>query len=286
MTRECSGSYGGIDGMTVDQDSRVDDEGGGTFPWRMVLLIVLMGIGLWILFGDEQLCTPDQRTCYVIWVLYTTIGTMGILILRAGYIWLKYRSPQFVGNNIHASITGRRPVSAGKWFLIKLGGIDCGVTVDGTEGTAIFPQEAYNRLGSQVAVPSRFTKRSLDQLDLIVQHKLVESGFPKPYWYGDIDETQFHMKADEIGNVLTKAQRDKLDKLTEEVGSLKKFNPAQLHLLLLDTTELVSKYKKERETLMGDAESVVAFGSRIHDKATHIKGVRGMLPSRKPPEER
>lgn len=267
--------------MVTNQDAMNDEDDGGMLPWKMIILSIIIGISLWLLFGNEQLCTADKRLCYTIWHLYTFIAILLLWIVRVSYIWLKYKSPQFVGNNIHGSITGRRPISAGKFYLIRLGGIDCTVTTEGREGTVVFPHESYNRLGSQVAVPARFSKRSIDQLDLIVQQKIRESGFPTPIWYGDIDESQFHIDPNDLDSILNKQDISRLKQLNEDMGNLKRFNPAQLHLLLKDAWELISKYKKERETLMGSAESVVAFGARIHDKAKHIGGIRRVLPSRK-----
>lgn len=274
--------------MVTDQDAMSEEEekSGGFMPWKIVLAVVVAGIFLWLVFGGEQICTEDGRLCYTIWQMYTFIFVLFIWIVRSGYIEMKYKSPQFVGNNIHASITARPLVSAGKFYLKRLGGIDFGVTIEGREGTVIFPHEAKNNLGSQMAVPARFSLRRLDQLDQLVQEKIRQAGFPAPYWYGDIDESHFYIDPKDLDNMLSKSDERHLNKLMETVGDLKRFNPAQLHLLLRDALENNSKLRKEREILMGSAESVVAFGARIHDKAKHIGGIRRVLPSRKDEEER
>ena len=261
--------------MATDQDALNDEESGtGGIPWKMAALIIITGIFMWVLFRDETLCTQDGRLCYQIWMLYTLILTMFYWLMNAGYIWLKYKSPQFIGNNIHGSITGREAISAGKFYLLTLGGIDWGVTADGRECTVIFPQEAYNRLGNQVGAPCRFAKVKLCQLSTLVQQKILQSGFPAPYWYGDIDESQYDIKAEDLDEILSQDQSDKLEKLTEMFGNFKKFNPAQLKIFLLDGMEQVSKLRKEREILMKEAESVVSFGVRLSDKAKHVGKVR------------
>ena len=265
--------------MATDQDALQDEEAGvGGIPWKMAALIIITGIFMWVLFRDESLCTQDGRLCYQIWMLYTLILTMAFWLMNAGYIWLKYKSPQFIGNNIHGSITGREAVSAGKFYLLTLGGIDWGITADGRECTVIFPQEASNRLGNQLAAPCRFAKVNIKQLDTLVQQKITQSGFPAPYWYGDIDESQYDLPAEDIDDMLTSEQSDKLDKLTEKFGSLKRFNPGQLKIFLLDALEHNSKLRIERKVLMREPEEAVKWGTRLSNKAKHVDGIRGKIP--------
>jgi len=260
--------------MATDQDEMTNEESSGEIPWKMVALTVAIAIFMWILFRDESLCTADGRLCYQIWALYTLIITMAVWLMNAGYIWLKYKSPQFTGNNIHGSILSQPPISAGKFYLITLVAIQVGITIPGRECTIIYPQEAHNQLGNQISAPCRFTKVKITQLNTLVQQKILQANLPSPYWYGDIDEKQYDMPASDIEDILNEKQSEKLDKLTEMFGSLNRFNPGQLKIFLLDALVQVSKLRKERTILMKEAESVVAFGSRLADKAGQVKRIR------------
>jgi len=260
----------------IDHDT-VESESTSGLPLMHIATIIVIAAFMWIFFGDEALCTPDMRVCYPIWALYTSFLVMLFLLSWASIVVIKYKSPQFIGDNIHGSITGREPVTAGKYYLIPLGGIDYITVADGREATVVFPHEACNRVGKNMGVQSRFFPRRLDQLDPLIQEKLVSANMPKPYLYGDINESQFNLSAKDIELMLTTKDMDKLDKLAGAVGTFKSFNPAQLHLRLRDAWEEISKLRNEREELMKQAESVVGFGVRIVNKTKKVNRVRNPL---------
>jgi len=269
--------------MVVNQDQDDEDSGSSMgFNWKLIAVMAAICIICYLSFTDDRLCSEKRGFCYYTWIVYSIVINMGIFMMQMSYIWMKYKSAQFVGNNIHGSITYKPPISAGNFYMHRLGGVGA-FNIEGREGTAIYPKEAYNPLGSQVAVPCRFEKRRINQLDLTVQEKIREADCPKPYYYGDIDETAFDLNAEDIKSPLTEEQKKKLE---DKIGSLNKMNPAMLHLYLRHTNEFVSKYQTERDRLIQDPESIVKFAQRIGDAASHVGGIRRIIPKGREDQER
>lgn len=264
--------------MVVNQDASDDDDSGSSMGlnWKLILVFILIAGFCYISFQDDRLCSEQRGMCYYTWIVYTAFMDGGIFMAQMSWIWMKYKSAQFVGNNVHGSITYKPPVSAGDFYLLRLGGVSA-LNVEGSEGTTIFPKEAYNPLGAQVAAPCRFEKRTLSQLPLAVQDKILESNFPKPFLYGDINEEDFHIDTAVKDSPLNDEELRKIQEMTGGMGSLKRMNPAMLHYYFKQECELNSKYAKERPQLLKDAESMVAFGVRLHDKARHTGRVRKLI---------
>lgn len=261
----------------VSQELQQDEEAGGGFNWTYWLPIIIAGVIFWLIFRGNLLCITNPEgilimppTCYYTWMVYTAFIGLGMSVLRFSIIGLKYMSPHFIGNNIHGSITGRAPVVMGTFCAKRLGGIDFGLIKEGNECTVLYPIEAHNQLGSQMGAACRFEKRSLSQIPFTQRQALIAGSFPHPYWYGDIDESQFRLVMDAMIDDMTDAE---LKELSKRFGDFRKMNPAQLRTILKEESELCNKFEKERARLMGSADEIIDFATRVSEKAGRKRGI-------------
>jgi hypothetical protein len=149
----------------------------GYLPLIGAALILFVGFGKW---GDVSF---DKA---MFWAIVLVSGVYGFKAADMAY---KNATAKIIANPLFSSIAEGNFREIGGYGVFRVGGIDSfGFKIAGREGTWVVPLAAITNFGRNIALSVRLERVRLEELPPDVIREIDAYNYPKPYFYGMVDE--------------------------------------------------------------------------------------------------
>jgi hypothetical protein len=140
-----------------------------------IILIVLA----WLFFFRKRATTfPMNKADLVMFVVFALYFS-GIGLVDS----MRYKTPQFVGNPIHASCV-MPPVKFGEWAGVRLGGFRMYWYEEGNQGYAVFPYLSFRKHHENISTAVSLIEVDLNKLPPQHVQYVRAHNINPPYYFG------------------------------------------------------------------------------------------------------
>lgn len=114
---------------------------------------------------------------------------MLLMIARLTSAWIKHRSRKVIWERGYSTFTGTI-FDEGNYGIIRLGGNDFLVPLEGRDGIIIFPKTAVNRIGKSTALTVSTIRARFEELPRTIQRRILQDNLRPPFLLGMASEVQ------------------------------------------------------------------------------------------------
>jgi hypothetical protein len=263
---------------TVESENVKEEKEGLTniMTWLMIGFIALL---MFLYYRNETLSNVRFRLEYPIWVVHTIVIGAFLISTRAWYWYAKLMSPSFHADNLHSSITGRKPIEYGGYKFVKLGCIDYMIVTEKfSDGTAIYPKTAHNQVGSNITANVRLHNLPVSDMTTVVRNGIALHNLKPPYYYGEISSAQYMKVLQLIKPGMTEAQKKEV---YETLGKLDEADAGYMSERLKEESRMCSYHERDKNILQRDISTKVDLIARITEKPGKWQKIREKVFAKK-----
>lgn len=271
---------------TISQYKSDTEEGGG--DWKHILYIVILFGFFWLLMRGAQMINhyPDGSTVYITesYIGYGLFFGMFVYMAAAGIHLAKRKSPQIHANGLASSHTGKKPIPAGRFNIVRLGGVNWGVCTDTfSEGTFVYPRSAHNQVGVNITAKVWVQKVDFEELYPHVRKVIEENDLKKPFYFGVCNIKDFKKEFDITEGIKTDEEKEALMK---RVGGMKEPDVAVLVNEIRHLNRVCHMYEQDNQNIMNYTSGKIDWSQQNADRGNQNSQLQKILDARKKENER